>query len=1379
MKERRGFVKRMIVKTNKGLLKRMGAVALAMCLTVTSVNLPSFMVKAEQTTQDNVLKSWSFDTDVQGWEYATGWEYQYTGIENSGVSFDGEMLKVDVDYSQDADKGYSKMVIKHWESEMALQGLSEVEWDLYFNPSSMTKGSFSMELFTDVGVASASLDMSKAEVINDNLHKLHVSMSFTEPIATETLDQVAIQIIGANTNFKGSFWFDNIVLSGTSESEGGYDENVLKTWPFDADAEGWEYGGKDWIWDYDGNDSSSTSFDSGKLKVIVDYSKNVDKSWSQLAIKHYEEGMQLSGLNNVELDFYYDTSSMTKGNFSLKFYTDDGTATTSLDLSQGEVVEGNLHKLHVVIPFAEPLTVATLNQIAIQIIGVYTDYKGALWIDNIVLSSKTAKEDSYVDSTVQATGGANQVIVENGNLITTNKNGELETTALATDISLVDKDASSSVKQIYSYLKAMGDTESVLFGHQNDTHHKAGSKTLSESDTYDVTGSYSGVIGMDTLSLTEDEYSAKRYNAEIASGAGIEALPETAAGNVQAAAALTNKNIEEGAIITLSCHIPNFSVVKEVNENYDGVNSYSKYNFKGYSPNNLTGDVMNQILPGGQYNDEFTAYLDMIADYASQVNGAILFRPFHENTGSWFWWGAAFCDAQTYKNVYRYTVEYLRDEKDIHNLIYVYSPGSEAASLEEFEVRYPGDAYVDMVGFDMYDKDPTAEGKWFTQFKNQLELVNQFAVNHNKLFAVTEVGPSTSTPDKGDSQTALHKTGNADLEWYQKLMEAVSDSNASYFLVWANFGLHDGYYTPFVESVNDDGSLHGHEMLDKFIEYFNDNRSVFSTNQKQAIQDMNTISITASPVTKEATGYITAPVSGSRILNPVSMTARVNNVSVDDAVSFVVKGNQTITVTATFTDNKTYVSELDKNILDKLGESNGALQLIINGKVVDEIALIYNIEPPVEDPYLIDGFENYYGLDSMLNRKWTTNKASGSNIILSLDSNKLSHNLGDYGMKFTYTETSGGWAGATLGKKVDWSECNALQFYTVPDGNNQKVVVQITANSTVYEVYLNLYDGYRDQTKPMLVTIPFEEFGKRDVDGNPKGGLLEEAGNIVSFGLWVNAVDDTEAMKEGTVSGTIYYDTITAIKSNATKPEFKLIEDSNPGTPTDPTIPTVPTNPSTGGSTVEEGSKDTESNPSSMEVKTITQKDNKDQKFEGLIQELLGKDKPLQYTIVEVRGVHTTTDKVVKVNVAKTNGVKPGDKVYIYAYNSVTGKLENMNKTTYTVDQDGNVDFIAYHDQSYVILMHKVKGTNVVSRAKQSIVESSCMLAIGEKVYLLPTIKKEYKAKITYKSSNKKVVTISNTGSLVGKKEGTATITTYIKIGKVTATYKTRVTVTK
>lgn len=102
--------------------------------------------------------------------------------------------------------------------------------------------------------------------------------------------------------------------------------------------------------------------------------------------------------------------------------------------------------------------------------------------------------------------------------------------------------------------------------------------------------------------------------------------------------------------------------------------------------------MANELLPGGKYNEVFNAYLDMVADYGKQVNGAVLFRPFHENTGSWFWWGKAFCDPATYQNVFRYTVEYLRDIKGVHNFLYVYGPGSEAKTLADYAERYPGDS---------------------------------------------------------------------------------------------------------------------------------------------------------------------------------------------------------------------------------------------------------------------------------------------------------------------------------------------------------------------------------------------------------------------------------------------------------------------------------------------------------------------------------------------------------------------------------------------------------------------------------------------------------------------------------------------------------------
>lgn len=60
----------------------------------------------------------------------------------------------------------------------------------------------------------------------------------------------------------------------------------------------------------------------------------------------------------------------------------------------------------------------------------------------------------------------------------------------------------------------------------------------------------------------------------------------------------------------------------------------------------------------------------------------------------------------------------MRDTKGVHNMIYVYSPSNTGvSSVKDFEERYPGDAYVDLVGFDMYDRKPADDGVFMKQFK--------------------------------------------------------------------------------------------------------------------------------------------------------------------------------------------------------------------------------------------------------------------------------------------------------------------------------------------------------------------------------------------------------------------------------------------------------------------------------------------------------------------------------------------------------------------------------------------------------------------------------------------------------------------------------------
>ncbi len=929
-------------------------------------------------------------------------------------------------------------------------------------------------------------------------------------------------------------------LASAPDLAAGQEQDMIAGFDFDSGIDGWHYG-NGWEYNYAAKDASSVEADAGQLKFNVDYTEDKDKEWSQtVAVWEPQngKGLNLSEANSVLMKMIYDASKMSAGSLAVSVYCDEGLdAGADADFSAAQDLADGRKQVEVSISFdALGAPASDVKKFALKLIGKTMDYKGAVWFDDIQIR-KEAEPDTSIDSSIAVKSAAEQQVkVSAGKLITQKKDGSTQKTEIASEVSLADPSANLAARRIYAYLKAVGSSDSVIYGHQNDISHKAGNAELSSSDTKDVTGSVSGIFGIDTLSLTGNEYSAERYNKEFHASLEI-----TAENHVKAAAELTNVAVREGAIVTLSAHMPNFANVKKNAGYKSGDPTYAKYDFSGYSPNVTANDPVNQILPGGKYNKVYTAYLDMIADYAKQVKSAVLFRPFHENTGSWFWWGAAFCDPETYKNIFRYTVEYLRDTKNVHNMLYEYGPGSEAESMKEYGVRYPGDEYVDILGFDMYDIKPEDNGIFMQNLKKELSIVESFAKQHGKLVAVTETG-AANDPAPGDNQTALTKTGNGNKDWYNQVLDIVSASDASYFLLWANFSKKDGFYTPYVDAVNPDGSLHGHEMLDHFISFYNDNRSIFAANQKDVLTSDALGKITSRTDTFRVQGYLTTPLPASRILKSTDIKAKITLPDTKNvtklkllAVAKTEKGKVKLTLKS---DGKgMYAAKITAKQLETLGKNVGTLALYIDGRRVQRYSVIYNIKAPKEDPYLIDGFENYYGIDDQLAGAWTVNADTGCKVTLSLSKDKKSD--GNYGLKFTYDETDTGWGGATISKEVDWSDCNALQFYMVPDGKNQKTVIQINANGVTYEAYLQEYEAYRKNgSQPVMVTIPFSEFCQRDTEGNPKGGLAADSAKIQSFGLWVNAVAGSDAVIDKKVSGTLYYDSITAVKSSVE--EFTL-----------------------------------------------------------------------------------------------------------------------------------------------------------------------------------------------------------------------------------------------
>ncbi len=341
-------------------------------------------------------------------------------------------------------------------------------------------------------------------------------------------------------------------------------------------------------------------------------------------------------------------------------------------------------------------------------------------------------------------------------------------------------------------------SDKFLFGHQNAGHIGVSIKNNdgSESDIKNLTGHHPAVIGIDTLSLTgyEDPGKAEHLVKVV-------------------------KNLNrQGVIITLSAHMPNFTLGGE--------------GFYDYSPNMTEGNVGERIMPGGDLNAKYLRFLDMIADFAMEcvdLQGnriPMIFRPFHEDSGSWFWWGKGHLSVDKYIALFRYTIDYLRDKRGIRNFLYAYSPNGMIESEEDYMRKYPGDNYVDIMGMDVYDDRPSSKDKFFERTMDSMRKIASCAQDHGKICAITEIGLRTlDSASDGGYYEGLAPSGNKVKNWYGILLQSLKkegdDLMCAYLLTWANFS-DTQFWVPYkTDSFR-------HEMCDDFISFASDPQIVMA-----------------------------------------------------------------------------------------------------------------------------------------------------------------------------------------------------------------------------------------------------------------------------------------------------------------------------------------------------------------------------------------------------------------------------------------------------------------------------------------------------------------------------------------------------------------------
>ena len=174
---------------------------------------------------------------------------------------------------------------------------------------------------------------------------------------------------------------------------------------------------------------------------------------------------------------------------------------------------------------------------------------------------------------------------------------------------------------------------------------------------------------------------------------------------------------------------------------------------------------------------------------------------------------------------------------------------------------------------------------------------------------------------------------------------------------------------------------------------------------------------------------------------------------------------------------------------------------------------------------IVDDFENYLGESALLENTWATNFGPGCSLKPTLSTEEGTFNSGKYGLAFNYKlsneKTGEGWVGMTIPKEVDWSEYDALQLWVKPDGNGQKLVIQITSNGEDFEVWL---PEFAMTTEAQLITLPFSEF-----KGKNNGTF--DASNIQKVGIWCNTLVPEGNEGIWTVESTMYFDDIKAINT--------------------------------------------------------------------------------------------------------------------------------------------------------------------------------------------------------------------------------------------------------
>ena len=304
-------------------------------------------------------------------------------------------------------------------------------------------------------------------------------------------------------------------------------------------------------------------------------------------------------------------------------------------------------------------------------IGPYKE--NDLYADDKKVGTFVSKPDNFSDYTVCAVTlkkGSHTLTVKKSwgwielDKITVKTGAKISNSTYNVTSSLVNKNSTANTKKLYSFLKdSYG--KYVITGQQCD----GGINGNEFKAIKNLTGDYPALLGLDLMDYTPSR---------------------TAFGTSSSAVEKAIEFAEKGGIVTLCWHwnAPTEYLNSTAN-NSDGWwgGFYTK------SSNFDIAKVMNgQDAKGKKLIDRDIKEIAKQLKRLEKAGVPVIWRPLHEASGGWFWWGAQGPDA--YKKLWKYLYNELTNTYGCNNLIWVYN--GQSADW------YPGDEYVDIVGEDIY-----------------------------------------------------------------------------------------------------------------------------------------------------------------------------------------------------------------------------------------------------------------------------------------------------------------------------------------------------------------------------------------------------------------------------------------------------------------------------------------------------------------------------------------------------------------------------------------------------------------------------------------------------------------------------------------------------